>query len=277
MNENIKRHGREELKKLFENGSIPSQNDFGFLIDSAINKQDDGFSKSDEEGFIIAGSNEFNKLVSFYKTMDDLEPFFSMGVYQEKESSFVISPFIADSEANNSTAPVNTETTRPVAGEGIESKSFFFHPNGKLGIGKIADDKYKVDVNGFTASEGRIGTYKRGMVPADGKWHAIIANMDNCQAFEVIARTGKVGTGRFAILHAFAVSAFGGRAKSKIRKASSYYGFFWNRLHLKFTGTTHCYSLMMRTGRNYGQDINIYFNITKLWDDENFMPQGCYY
>jgi len=80
-------------------------------------------------------------------------------------------------------------------------------------------------VDGFIESKGRIGSYESGNVLADGKWHTIIKELDNCNAFEIVARTGKKGSGRFAILHALAVSAFG-KSRSRIRKTSAYYGFF---------------------------------------------------
>lgn len=271
MNQNNKNHGRVELKNLFKNGNIPSENDFNFLIDSTINKQDDGFSKNVEEGFVIAATNTSEKLITFYNNPDEMDPSFSIDVIN-KGAALKISPFTQDN--NKDIKEENTAHN--------DNTGFFFHKEGKLGIGKLTDKNYVLDVNGFAASKGRIGTFKCGSVPADGKWHAVIKDLDNCQAFELIARTGLVQTGLFAILHAIALSAFGGKSKSKITKTSACYGFYWNKISVKWTGTTHNYSLMLRTNRNYGKDANgkdvsIFYNITKLWDDENFMPEAYFY
>ena len=106
-----------------------------------------------------------------------------------------------------------------------DDQSFFFGVDGRLGLGKRSEETLKLDVAGFAGLQGRVGTYATGEVPADGKWHTILEGLDNCSAFEVVARTGKKGTGKFAILHAFALSAFG-NSRSRIRKTSAALWFF---------------------------------------------------
>jgi hypothetical protein len=101
--------------------------------------------------------------------------------------------------------------------------------------------------------------------------------LNNCHVFEVVARTGKTGKhSRFAMLHAVAVSAFGS-SQNKITKTCAYRGFFWNKINLRWHGTTHDYKLEIRTGRNYGDNTEIFYKVGKLWDDELFMPQDYYY
>ncbi|MES2004842.1 MAG: adhesin [Bacteroidota bacterium] len=249
--------GREDLKKHFRNGQVPTEYDFGFLIDSMINKQDDGFRKENENGLVISTTGNSKKLVTFLKNVNDLDSFFTIEKDEQGTASMRFNPAV-DS-----------------ASEDAEDKSFFFGVEGCLGIGKRSEENLKLDVDGFSGLKGRVGTHASGCVPADGKWHSILEGLDNCSAFEVMARTGKKGTGKFAILHAFALSAFG-RSKSRIRKTSAHYGFFWNKLNLRFRGTTHNYSLQLRTNTNYGSDIDIYYKITNLWDDESFMPKDYY-
>jgi hypothetical protein len=117
----------------------------------------------------------------------------------------------------------------------------------------------------------------QGQVPSDGKWHSIIEGLDNCQAFEIIARTGKKSFGKFAILHAYALSAFG-RSRNRIRKVSAHYGSFWNKIGIRWKSKgTHDYALQLRTNRNYGKDVYIYYKVSKLWDDEKFLPDEYYY
>jgi hypothetical protein len=78
-------------------------------------------------------------------------------------------------------------------------------------------------------------------------------------------------------MHALALSAFG-RSRSKIRKTSAHYGYFWNKLNLRWKGnSTHDYELQLRTNSNYGDDADIYYQISKLWDDECFLPSTYFY
>src|SRR3954451_24864311 len=67
---------RNDLKKLFRNGQIPTENHFHSLIDSTINKHDDGFLKDEDDGIVISASNNTDRFISFFKNIDDLDPFF---------------------------------------------------------------------------------------------------------------------------------------------------------------------------------------------------------
>lgn len=259
QNENKKIYGRAELKYFFKNGHIPTETHFANLIDSLINQSDDGISKNEKEGFVLTPMGTSTKLITFYKNIDRLNTFF----FVEKDLQETPSLKFQSGSANN-----DPET--------LDNNAFFFHQNGQLGVGKRSNANHKLDVNGFAAAQGRIGTFKYGTVPANGKWHPIASNLDNCQAFEIVARVGKKGTGNFAMLHATALSAFGD-SHSKIKKTCAYYGFFWNKLNIRWSGTTHNYKLELRTNRNYGNGIDIYYNLGKLWDDELFLPEECYY
>jgi len=263
QNENKKLHGRAELKKYFRNGQIPTETHFAYLIDSAIIQHDDGISKDEENGYVIAPIGSSSRLMTFYKNMDRLEPFFSMEKDLQDPPSLKFQPGISDQDNGKQ-----------------EKNAFFFHQDGRMGLGKRSSPNYKLDVAGFTASQGRIGTYVSGKVPADGAWHPIITGLDNCQVFEVVARTGKKDSGRFSIMHAIATSAFGrsGLCRGKINKTCSYYGFFWNKLNLRWKSKDiHNYSLELRTNRHYGKGVDIYYNVTKLWDDKLFTPEGYYH
>lgn len=260
--ENDKVYGREELKKYFRNGNIPSENHFGFLIDSVINKQDDGITKDEVHGLHIFKPELSKRLITFFNSIDEVEPFF---LIEKDDKGIPCLKFVPYSD------PANTGVD-----QGDES-SFFFHDEGRLGIGKRSEPNHKLDVKGFVAMEGRMGTYKKGSVPADGAWHTVVRDLDNCQAFEVVARAGDRGKGKFAMLHAIALSTYG-RSKSRIRKTSAHYGFFWNKLKLRWKGdSTHKYHLQLRANSNYGDDVKIFYSITKLWDDEHMLPDGYFY
>jgi hypothetical protein len=257
--ENKKLHGRAELKKFFRNGQVPTENHFANLIDSAIIKLDDGISKDEENGQIIAPIGPSQRLITFFKNMDHLEPFFYIEKDIQESPSLKFQPGIA------ADSPRDEEET-----------SFYFHQDGRMGIGKRSQPNIKLDINGFTASKGRIGTFRNGKVPADGKWHPIAEGLDNCQALEIVARTGKKGSGKFSILHAIALSTFG-LSNCKIRKTCAYYGLFWNKLNLRWRGDTHNYSLELRTNSNFGNSADIYYHIGQLWDDGLFLPEEDYY
>jgi hypothetical protein len=253
---NQKTFGREELKEHFKNGRLPTEQHFAHLIDSTINKQEDGFSKDEENGMLVAALGSSKRLVSFYKTNDDLNPFFRIEKDERENEALRFQAY-----------------TKP---EGEDDKSFFLHNNGSMGIGKPCDPDHTLDVNGFVGMQGRVGTFLSGKVEANGQWHSIIKGLNNCSAFEVMARTGIKGSGKFAITHATALSAFG-HSRGKIRKTAAYYGFCWNKISLRWTGSTHNYDLQIRTGSNYGKGIDIYYKITKLWDDDTFMPLSYRY
>ncbi|RFM33313.1 hypothetical protein [Chitinophaga silvisoli] len=251
--------GREELKEHFKNGKVPTETHFGYLIDSAINKQEDGFAKDEENGLLIKAMGTSSRLISFYRNTDDQAPFFMMEKDERSRPAMRMQAFTTETE----------EVKR-------DAQSFFLHMNGSMGLGAPCDENTKLQVNGFASMEGRIGNYMCGTIPADGKWHNILENLNNCQAMEVMARVGVVNTGRFAILHAIAVSTFG-NGHNSINSTGAHYGFFWNKLRLRWKGSTHNYRLQLRTNSNYGKGVAIYYRITRLWDDESFLPAECYH
>ncbi len=261
-------YGREELKKYFRNGQIPSETHFAYLIDSVIVQQDDGVSKDEENGYVITPLGSSSRLITFYKGMDRREPFFYVDrdINQSSSLRFTSGEYPLDDTSGDALSDEKKK-------DGV---STFLHQDGSVGFGKRCEPDLRAEFKGFAGMEGRKGTYRHGYVPADGKWHIVAEDLDNCQAFEVMARTGKKGSGKFSIMHAIALSAFG-KSSSSIRKTRAYYGFFWNKLNLRWSGTTHKYCLELRANRNYGKGVNIYYNIAKLWDDELFLKGEEYY
>ncbi|WP_297338265.1 adhesin [Algoriphagus sp.] len=237
---------REQLKKYFRSGMLPSEIHFAILIDSMFNKVDDGINKGEQEGLMIFPSGDEEVLLSFYDSL------------KEKKASWVL---------------VNGkgETKGIILKErGKENPTIFFQKGGNVGIG-TAQPSQKLEVNGLIASQGRVGIYRKGQIPADGKWHDVLTNLTGAQGFEIVAHAGRKQKGRYALLHATALSTFG-NSKPKISKTCAYYGFWWNKINCRWTGDTFDYKLQMRTGSNYGGDSKITFRISKLWDDD-FLDQ----
>jgi len=335
--------GRHDLIEKFRNGKIPTEKDFELLIDSMVNQVDDGYIKDDRYGFIFIPPGSTNKMLSFRREINAKDIFFSLETDDKKSAP-------GNEQSKETIEGMSDPETKPVVQDeylrlnpnpdGKSSTSlnggFYFYKNGNLAIGKPEleleqpmNPNHKLEVNGFMATTGRIGSFqaydnplpdpppplhpglwqrvwnyffglkkesdqekvsrKPGQAPADGRWHMIIGGLDNCHAYEIVARCGKVNkeekTGKFALLHAIAVASFG---MGKIRKTTGYFnkawwfGSFWNKINLKWKGTTHNYSLWIKTNSYYdkdedGKDQQIFYRITKLWDDDFFTDEGYYY
>ena len=237
---------RGSLKSIFSNGSRPNGNNFGSLIDSMVNKVDDGISKNLKDGLILSPEGkEFNRLVSFYEKIQDDTPKWSMDFVEQGSKGLGIVEPISDTESK----------TR-----------LFFEKGGNIGVG-TTQPKTTFEVNGTLGVSSRVGTHKLATIPADGAWHDILTKLDGCCAFEIMAQVGKEKTGKYALLHSHALSTFG-KSRNKIKTTQAHYGWWWNKLALRWTGSTYNYSLQLKTRSNYGSDQEVKFHITKLWDNE---------
>jgi len=240
---------RNTLKNYFKKGDIPSEAEFENLIDSGINKIDDGFSKTRKDGLMISNVGGTENLISFYEE------------FQDENAQWVISinrEGVVDEDKNDLQIK-HPESNMPL---------LTINKKDRIGINKPKPQQ-ELDVNGWIASKGRIGNYAdENTVPADGTWYPITPALNYCQAFEIVARTGIKDTGKHAIMHAIAVSAYG-NSSSSIRKTRSCYN-IWKpvKLQLRWVGTAHKYQLEMRCKQNLGSDVEIKYYITHLWSDE---------
>jgi len=232
---------RKQLKKYFAGGALPQENHFVVLIDSMFNKVDDGINKTDEDGLMIFPAGDEDKLLSFYDSLKD------------KKSSWMIVNGKGESKG------------LILRERDSEYPTIYFQKEGNIGIGTMSP-RFKLEVQGIVASEGRVGVFHNGQVPADGKWHEVIGNLDGCHGFEIMAYAGKKDHGKYALTHAIALSTFG-RSNPKIKKSSAYYGIWWHKLSLRWRGDTRNYSLQIRTLSNYGEGEKISFQLSKIWDD----------
>lgn len=239
--------GRENLKSLFANGTKPDESNFESLINSFVNRLDDGISKTKEDGLILVPDQETSdKLLSFYKLIDDEFPEWSLSL-----------------NINDKGKGLNF---LKVDEEGEKDSKLYLQKSGNVGISNT-DPKTKLDVNGILGTKSRVGTYKMGKVPADGQWHDILSGLNGSHAFEIIAHVGKPKSGKHALLHANAISTFG-NSKGKIRKTQGHYGWWWNKMSMRWTGSTFDYGLKIRSRSNYGKDQYIRYCISTLWDND---------
>lgn len=237
---------RESLKSLFKDGNRPSEKHFSIFIDSMLNKVEDGISKNLDDGLILSLEDAKSKrLMSFFENLENDLPDFTIELNDGESKGLAI------------TEPDTSDKS---------TIRLFFQKGGGIGVNTVTPQT-TLDVNGIAGMSSRVGTYILDTVPADGDWHDIVSDLDGCCAFEVVAQVGKEKAGKYALMHAHALSTFG-KSKSKINSTQAHYGFWWNKLALRFTGSTYNYSLQIKTRSDYGKGQKIKFHITKLWDNE---------
>lgn len=240
-----KLYRRSALKEFFKAGRRPSEEHFESLIDSMLNKMDDGISKNSSEGLMLAKPDpQESQLIAFKKNIQD--PYAQWGVHLEAEPKSGLRIQQGDPNVANPTL-------------------LYFQKGGQIGV-NTETPRTHLEINGVLGTKSRMGTAIITTVPADGKWHDVVSGLNGYSAYEVMAQVGKEKSGRHALLHATAVSTFG-RSRSRIRRTQAYYGWWWNRISLRWKGTTFNYGLQVRTRSNYGNDVKIRLCATQLWDD----------
>ena len=240
---------RDTLKNLFKKGKLPSENSFGDIIDSTINKIDDGFSKSMKDGLMLSPVGKSKKVLSIFSKVTDKEAQWSV-------------------ETEDGAGDSKTETQLHFK-TSEDEKLLTLSDEGRVGIGNDAP-VHELDVRGTTAMSARVGNRAEdALAPADGKWHTILSDLNYCNMFEVVARTGLVKTGNHAMVHALAMSSYG-NSSAKIKHTYVRYS-WWRplRIKLRWTGDTYNYKLQIKSTKNLGKNAMIKFHVTELWSDSN--------
>ncbi|HNR20859.1 MAG TPA: hypothetical protein PKL45_12810 [Bacteroidia bacterium] len=68
------------------------------------------------------------------------------------------------------------------------------------------------------------------------------------------------------MIHSIVLKAYTG--KGRIHSKCDYYGWFWNRLKLRWIGIPNNYQLQIRTSSNFGPDARIVALVNRLIEDE---------
>lgn len=289
---------RRELKGFFTPKKPPAAQQFAKLIDSTYNLNYQGFNMSVEHGFEVSTSGEFEGLLGLYVAEDSQAgpqaPLWSIKVDEPNKSdthghpNLTFVPDRAEADRQNvSSADTGTETFAP---------ALTLSRKGGVGVQTKTPD-FDLDINGSMSCKTRLGTVPLRQVgddgpgeqenvpadqpvpvPADGNWHNITAALGGCQAFEVMAGVGKKDTGRYALLHAVALSTFNPtgwlfnflQLKNRIKCRHSYYRSRSDKLALRWSGSDRHYFLQIRSNGNYGvgpqgEPVRINYHITKLW------------
>ncbi|MCE4554329.1 hypothetical protein [Pelomonas cellulosilytica] len=250
---------RATLKQFFEEGRRPTSDHFGDLIESMLNMSDEGFRKTPRHGFEITSDEA---LLSFFREQDSEDPIWSIGFGGERNQLLLRA---GDGQ-----------------GDGAPQPALSLDLDGRVGIG-TGTPAATLDVRGVVASQGRRGELHR-LTPdgqpllADGRWHALTGPLQGCHAFEITAGVGRPDTGRFALMHAFAMNTYNPlpgwlswlSSRQRIRAQHAWYGQRCDRLQLRWTGGSgrhgH-YQLEVRTQCDYGDDRVIQASVTALWHD----------
>jgi hypothetical protein len=243
------RQRRGMLKDRFAQGKMPTEGDFGDLIESMLNMLDEGFDKTPEAGFKVAQVSD-GKLLSFYKDIGTGSALWSAGL---------------DKATNH--LSFHDEQNQPLltlarTSDGNVQRS-------RVGI-RQADPRHDLDVAGTVAAHARVGRRGEMAVPADGNWYDASEYMTGCQAWEIVAGVGaKDSDGRYALMHAIATNAFG--KNGDISYHQSHFGNKCSRIELRWLNHPDTrlfeFKLQMRVGCGYGEDVWIQYHSTQLWQD----------
>lgn len=256
--------GRSQLKKKFEAANIGYES-YRALIDSSINKKDDGIDIDEIDGLRLSPNSDSSRLLSLFsdRTANSAEWFIRLN------------------PENNQGLDISSELT--------EGRTLFLtvdeddldeemQPTIKVGIGTMKP-QYTLDVDGTVGARARVGTFKVGSIPADKQWHTIINESDgltDCQAYEIFAHIYDNDSERYSLTHAVILIAKGRRGeRMKITRASSRYlwGRFLNRIKFRIKREYGKDVVQMKARDHYGFSSTgkpkaIFFRITKLWDRE---------
>lgn len=229
------RTNRNTLKEYFKRGSMPNQKHFCELIDSMVNISDDGIDKNPDDGLRLAPSKDNTPVISLYtNTLDSLPEW---KIFLGNNGQLHLTPL------------------------GAEEPMLSLYPNGRIEMNQPGMD---IQING-SLSATRFDGAIRGRFPADGEWHTIQVPTEGCRAYRIMAGCGKLKSGQYALVEAIAMHCYG--KHRKVRTNQSWFGSFFNKIRFRWQGSGQKCKLQIRSGRNYGDDIFVCFQITDLWKD----------
>jgi hypothetical protein len=240
---------RITLKRNFSKGRLLSESDFSDLIDSTVNKIDDGFAKDSQDGLQLAPSAQSGSVLSFYKRITDPKPLWHLDLSSDNEVHHL-------------------KLQSP-----IEESFINFRNDGYVGV-NTKSPECDMHINGELGIKQRRGTYKSGEIESNGKWQTILTESSLISTYEVVASIkGAGGTPQIAGLYALTFRVANKRRTKKLRVSK---GSFFNSIRIKWKKEKNStdpkkveWSLQLRTLRRYqalpnGNLPSIKFHVTKL-------------
>ncbi|TGE14006.1 hypothetical protein [Hymenobacter elongatus] len=278
---------RSTLKQYFKQGTMPTEESFAHLIDSAVNRLDDGFYKHPQYGLQLGAAEGRpnprvgRRLLSLYRNLQQLQNQCATWVVSllapDHDAGSALGLGFSEPQGQRDTAATD-DTPPPVR--------LYLAPGGNVGIGTTSPDE-QLSVAGFVGSAGRIGTFQNTPtpaasrqhaaaqeVPADGEWHDIISGLQGLWGFEIVAAAyGPRLSGTYAMAHTIALGVHGQQQRIVPHRAA-YRGwrqqlqFCW---HIERTPTVEepvpVYGLRVRTRKHFGPGATIVYHITCLFDN----------
>lgn len=259
---------RETLKSFFRDGAIPDAAQYGDLIDSTVNRVDDGFEKSAVDGLKLSSIGRERRVMSLYEGLG------------AKAAAWVFDHGSDDAPGAlhlraGAPPPADPDTPPDLRAD----PGLTLAPGGNIGVGRD-QPAHRLDVAGVARMQGRTGIEYQicGEIPANARWHAITPELTGCHVLEVVAGTSAgPKKGRYALLHAIAMNAYNPRGwllnwlfrRRAIRAQTAVYGNFADRIRLRWrrTRSRHGYVLEIRTMARFGKGARIRYSITELWHD----------
>ena len=291
---------RKVLVQYFKQGRMPTEESFAQLINSSVNKLDDGFSRHPLYGQQLEATapgptpQSEQRLLAFYRGWQQLR--------DECATWFVglLGLPASDSDSDNGLGLSFSEPQGQRDADATDEDNppqpppvrLYLAPGGNVGIGTTNPGE-RLSVAGFVGSVGRMGTFQNEpsqpgnydsepqshytgtmMVDADGEWHDIISGLRGLWGFEVVAAAyGPHLSGTYAMGHAIALGVHGQQQRIKIQEAS-YRGWRQHlllRWHIEEPGTEQqpepLYGLQIRTRKSFGAGASIVYHITCLFND----------
>lgn len=254
--------GRAQLKKKFEAANIGYES-YRALIDSTINKKDDGIDIDERDGLRLAPGSDAGRLLSLFGDRAGTSAEWFIRLNPENTKGLDISSELTQGRTLFLTVEeefVDDELQHEV----------------RVGIGTIKP-QFTLDVEGTVAMRARVGTFKADSIPADKQWHTILSESDglnDCQAYEIFAHIYDGKTERYSLTHAVILIAKGRKGERiKITRAGSRYlwGRFLNRIKFRIKREYGKEVVQMRARDHYGFTVDgkpklIFYRVTKLWD-----------
>lgn len=253
------KRNRATLRKRFGDGEMPSVVDFGDLIESMLNIQDDGIAHNERDGLRLTQIGA-NNILSFYGDIEEKSAVWSLGL-DTHCASLSLGVGASGGDLQGQGADGGGHAVLTLLAPGADGQA-------RVGINNT-QPRHALDVGGTVASSGRIGAPGTRAAPADGKWHTISEPLYGCSALEVMAGAGKRNSGKYALMHAVAMKAFG--AKGDITYRHTHHDARRHRMELRWVAAKNhdkdAYQLQIRVNCPYGEGVWISYHITSLWFD----------
>ena len=258
------KRNRDTLKKRFGDGEMPSASDFSDLIESVLNIHDDGIMHNERDGLRLTQISGDNRVLSLYGAVEEKSAVWAFGLDQNRSSLTLDVGRRAGGRDDLGAADEDD-------GGGYAVLSLIAPDadggHARVGVNTRAP-RCALDVDGVVASSGRIGAAGANAAPADAEWHTIAGPFRACTALEVVAGAGKKDTGKYALMHAFALRTFD--AKGDFTYHQAHYDSRRHRMQLRWLDDRQVpgdYYLQIRVNCAYGADTWIRYHLTSLWLD----------